>query len=221
MESRTKDEGMSEDGMFGEILGSKEYVESKLKPLYPALWLAAMECWEHVLDRREMNDRAFQNLHGDSLAQWMRPQIAWRATEILEKHHPGVEVRSSRCGTDQMFAAVVDDVEVSFKKLDENLLRSNYHTRNQSVYWPRTLFSDNFSHRVIFGYRLQRSETELAVYLTMPKGQRNAWAVPIPDQRDAAARLRDTGADQGRNSEERKGFRVTKISKKDAAGGAG
>jgi hypothetical protein len=212
---------MSARYLFDDVLCSKEYVESKLRPIYPALWLAATESFEYVLARRAANDPSFVNIAGDELSSFLRPQIAWRATKILQKHHPDVGIRQKQCGTLQMFTIIVDDIAVSVKRLDDDLKRSNYRTRNQSLYWRDSLFQDSLAHRVIFGYRLMKSESEIMTYLTMPGPRRNAWAISIQDQSEAAAHMRNVPAKQGRYAEERKGFRVTKVDKKDVADGAG
>lgn len=209
--------------LFGDEDHSTEaYVISRLEPLYPLLWQAIAIPFYDLRGRIARNDSLFVKMPTDGFAKVMHHGIAQAAERIVrDAELPGVRFVPPKCGTKQMMQIVVegsaDDlpIGVSLKKLcqtEDVLLRSNFQTPHQRDYWSegRHLIDDGLS--VIFGYVLEKANTEFSTWLTYPVGdQRNAWVQKVPGQEDVLERIRaerEAAAEVERRRAQGKGYRL-------------
>jgi hypothetical protein len=192
-----------QQSIFGEDLSLQGHITTKLSPYLPALWKSFQAPWEDV-QRRRLDDPVFARMTGEDSAWWLHGRAIEVATELFATYHPEVRIQDKVFGTKRMFSLIVDDeIFIHLKKLRGRLLRSNYPTRHNGLYWHQRSLPGIKTYHVIFGYRLLRAETLLQMYLTYPTGRRhNAWAQLIEDQTEAAKKL-DLAAtpSQGREDE--------------------
>lgn len=170
-------------GLFVGATLSEDQLEGLISPLYPQLWRMIREPFDDLVGRRA-NDSAFRLLDEGESAQWLRPQIVAKATDILG---PRSDVRlEKRHG--QFLINYKNEVAITPKKfrkkwLSTNLTFSSYPTDQNTQYWGQCPVG-GFEPipRIIVGYRFVHLMTDIQILVAYPKGKELRLCYLMPDQ---------------------------------------
>jgi hypothetical protein len=195
---------MNQQSLFAQDNFEAAEVQEALQPILPLLWQGVKEPWDDYR-RRVADDRAFAILPPAGAYQWLHYQIVDRIGTLFSGRKD-----ARTCEVNGIFVLCFKDIyELSFKKLDENLMRSNSKTRHQYSYWEQPwLPGITKTINLIVGYQPRREGTEIEVYVTAPRPFSVAWSFVIPDQTEALIRLAETVTEQTPEPEKKKRFRI-------------
>lgn len=190
---------MRQKSLFGESEQTKSFDEA-FKFLDDKRVIAiAWKGHEEVLSEfghRFKEEQAFKNLRPEERAQFVHRQVVERMKALMTTHCPvmGELCYAWRREQNMDILSVDGRFLLCFKKLRDDLSRSNYPTQKNKEFWSQE--SSGRPLKLIIGYRPNAQWSAGRLYLTLPSRNRVAEWRLIEDQTAAIINLQLSSKEQ-------------------------
>jgi hypothetical protein len=178
---------MKQQALYATDLFEMAEVKEDLQPIINLLRQPLVESWQDYRRRIEEADHGFAILPPKGVAQWLHYQIVDRAAALVSEWKREYRDDLSSYEIKNIFVVQFKGAyQISFKKLNRRLERSNYKTEHQKEYWANKLLPGYPKIiRLIVGYKTIKAGTEIEIHVTAPHLFNVVWSFELPNTSEA------------------------------------